>query len=205
VILIDELDKAGWRDQGDPVDVLHSLLEPENAQAFIDAYVEAPIRADHVLWIATANDVSGIRPSLLDRMLPLQIEPPTATQRSVVIRSIYASLGATNYGDAVAADLDEDVVAELAEATPRQVRRLLQLALGCAAEAQRGALAPEDIQRSMRVVNSGSERRSLDFGHPVEQTAKKGVSPMAPSKQIAQRRATSSRPAALKTGDSSRP
>ena len=76
VILVDEIDKAGWRVQGDPTDVLLSLLEPENAQAFVDAYIEAPIRADHIQWLCTANDTAMLRTSLLDRLLVAPIEPP---------------------------------------------------------------------------------------------------------------------------------
>ena len=38
-------------------------------------------------WIATANQVSGLKPSLLDRFLVLTIEPPDDTGRNAILRS----------------------------------------------------------------------------------------------------------------------
>jgi ATP-dependent Lon protease len=162
VILIDEIDKAGWRVQGDPTDVLLSLLEPENAQAFVDAYIEAPIRADHIQWLCTANDTAMLRTSLLDRLLVAPIEPPTAEQRATVVRSIYARI-ANAYTGEFAADIGDDVVEALADAPPRQARRVIQLALGFAAEAHRRHLTPHDVRQASKQLNAGQQKPSFGF------------------------------------------
>ena len=162
VIVIDEIDKGAWRELGDPTDVLHSLLEPENARQFADAYVEAPIRADQVVWLATANELGTLRPSLIARFLVMPIEVPTAHQRATVARSIYASV-AKIYGDELAAEIGDDVVEALADAPPRQVRRIIQLALGHAAEERRRRLAPSDVRRASKQLAAGAQKPSFGF------------------------------------------
>ena len=46
VILVDEVEKTQWSNYGNPLDVFHTLLEPESARAFRDAYLDIPLRAD---------------------------------------------------------------------------------------------------------------------------------------------------------------
>jgi ATP-dependent Lon protease len=162
VIFADEIDKSSWREQGDAIDVFHSLLECESSKAFVDAFIEAPVRADRVLWVLAANDTGALRPSLLDRMLPLPIEPPTAGQRAIVIRSVYANV-VSSYRPEFAADIGGDVIDALADATPRQTRRLLQLALGYAAERRRRRLAPDDVRRASRQLTAGVQKPCFGF------------------------------------------
>ena len=162
VLLVDEIDKALWSDHGDPREVFHTLFEPENARGFVDAYLETPIRADHVIWLVTANDVGALRPSLVDRLLVLAIDAPSAEQRATVARSIFADLIAS-YGDPVAADISDDVVEALADAAPRQVRRLMQLALGFAAEARRRHVTPDDVRSASRQLSAGLQRPAFGF------------------------------------------
>ncbi len=47
--------------------ILLSALEPENARAFVDEYLDVPIRLDHALWLASANATATIPPPLLSR------------------------------------------------------------------------------------------------------------------------------------------
>ena len=67
LIFVDEADKATSLRGEDPTDCLHALLEPEKARRFVDQFLDLPIRADHVIWILTANNIDGLRPSLIDR------------------------------------------------------------------------------------------------------------------------------------------
>ena len=62
LLCIDEIDKASGDSQYDPLGALYSLLEHDTARAFIDEFVELPIDASSVLWVATAND-AGAFPS----------------------------------------------------------------------------------------------------------------------------------------------
>ena len=68
VMVIDEIDKAGSDPQYDPLGALYSLLEHDTAMNFIDEFVEIPIDASSVVWIATANDASRIPEPILNRM-----------------------------------------------------------------------------------------------------------------------------------------
>src|SRR3989338_3997976 len=55
VMVIDEVDKAGGDSQYDPLGALYSLFEHDTASQFIDEFVEIPVDASSVVWIATAN------------------------------------------------------------------------------------------------------------------------------------------------------
>jgi hypothetical protein len=69
VLLVDEVEKTQWSNYGNPLDPFHSLLEPESARAFRDAYLDIPLRADRILWFFTANEIDTLRSSLIDRQL----------------------------------------------------------------------------------------------------------------------------------------
>jgi ATP-dependent Lon protease len=103
-----------------------------------------------------------LRPSLIDRLLVVPIDFPTAEQRATVARSIYANVVGV-YGDEFAAELGDDVIEALADAPPRQVRRVIQLALGHAAEARRRRLAPGDVRRASKQLAAGAQKPSFGF------------------------------------------
>lgn len=163
IVFVDEIDKALWKDHGDPLDIFHTLLEPQNARSFVDAYIaEAPIRADKVLYIATANDISTLKPSLLDRFLAITIDPPSDAAREAILCAQFAqALAATNAP--LESDLDPSIFAILADATPRQARLILDLAIASAVSAQRARLNNEDVQLSMRLVAGLSRQRRIGF------------------------------------------
>lgn len=90
VILLDEIDKCfAISGEASPLDPLHALLEPETARNFRDEYLEFSIAADAVIWIATANSIDNIAPSILDRMLVLHVAAPGPDQMRSVIASIH--------------------------------------------------------------------------------------------------------------------
>lgn len=73
-----------------PLAFLHSVLERENAQTFTDEYLTIPMRADHAIWILTANSTEGLAPSIVDRLTAFEIADPDANALKTVISSIYA-------------------------------------------------------------------------------------------------------------------
>ena len=76
-IVLDEIEKVGdSRHNGNVLDALLGLLEPQTSRAWMDPYLEAPIDASRVLWIATANSISELPGPLKDRCRFLSFPEP---------------------------------------------------------------------------------------------------------------------------------
>jgi ATP-dependent Lon protease len=80
VILLDEIDKASKRREGDALASLHSLLEPITSERVRDISVDFEFNASRVTWIATANELDRIPSSLRSRFQEFWIEQPTGAQ-----------------------------------------------------------------------------------------------------------------------------
>ena len=86
VIILDEVDKVTVSNHGDPSSALLEVLDPEQNTTFHDNYLDTEYDLSKVLFIATANDVSGINPALRDRMEMINI-PGYITEDKVRIAS----------------------------------------------------------------------------------------------------------------------
>jgi ATP-dependent Lon protease len=73
VIILDEVDKVGRGNHGDPSSALLEVLDPEQNTTFHDNYLDTEYDLSKVLFIATANDVNSINPALRDRMEMINI------------------------------------------------------------------------------------------------------------------------------------
>ena len=161
VIVLDEFEKApalGSHDR--PYDVFHSLLEEENAQAFVDDFLELPLHAEHVLWIASANATAGLPASIVDRLLVLQVPAPTRDQLARIVDRIYATVRGC-YGDLFAERVSEDVRDHFARHNPRRLKRIIALALGFAVATGRHALLVDDVRRAIELAGAGSSERGF--------------------------------------------
>ena len=147
VMVVDEIDKASADGAYDPLGAMYTLLEHDTAREFVDEFVEIPIDASEVVWIATANDASAIPDPILDRMSVYEIEPPDRDAARRIARAIYCEIrGAHDWGLRFPEEPDGAVLDKLATSSPREIRKSLNKAFGSASLAGRDAIAPEDIE-----------------------------------------------------------
>ena len=151
LIFIDEIEKAPKSHITDkPLDIWHSLFERQNARAFKDAFLGLKLRADHVIWVATANALDEIPEAVIDRTIVVNLVPPSETQQRILAARVYAKFVADRQG--LSSILPEESIGLLARHTPRGMIKLLTLAVGFSAERGSSVIATEDIANAQRLL-----------------------------------------------------
>ncbi|MHB0734253.1 MAG: hypothetical protein DI601_06440 [Azospirillum brasilense] len=76
-IVLDEIEKVGTgRHNGNMIDALLGMLEPESACRWLDPYIQAPVDLSAVVWLGTANSLESIPAPLRDRCRVIRFPSP---------------------------------------------------------------------------------------------------------------------------------
>ncbi|MBU0982838.1 MAG: endopeptidase La [candidate division Zixibacteria bacterium] len=151
VFLFDEVDKVGKDFRGDPASALLEVLDPEQNNTFWDNYLEVEYDLSDVLFITTANSISGIAQPLRDRMeiirLPGYLDfEKTAIARGYLLPKLLKEIGLTK----VKVDFQDEAFYEIIRSYTREagVREL---------ERQIGAM----LRKVAVTIAEGKRLRSL--------------------------------------------
>lgn len=157
VIVVDEIDKAGGEAHYDPLGALYSLLEHDTASHFVDEFVELPVNASGVVWIATANDGTRIPEPILNRVNVYSIEAPDHAGARRIAQSIYADIRNSHDWGRLFPEIPAPAVLEqLAELGPREMRRAIMNGFGNAKldgrnDVRIGDIAEHRAQKKQRI------------------------------------------------------
>jgi ATP-dependent Lon protease len=81
VMVLDEIDKLGSNNRGDPTAVMLEILDPEQNNEFRDLYLNFPLDLSQVIFVSTANDARRIPAPLRDRMEFIEISSYTPNEK----------------------------------------------------------------------------------------------------------------------------
>jgi ATP-dependent Lon protease len=149
VLLLDEIDKASKRREGDALASLHSLLEPVTSEHVRDISLDFEFNASRVTWIATANELDRVPQSLRSRFHEFWIEQPTGAQAlqmaEVVAQEVHQAMNLPGFQPPAQA-----VVHFIAHLTAREQIQALKWAYAATRVDGRHQIALTDLPEQVR-------------------------------------------------------
>lgn len=132
IVILDEIDKAGYQQTDRPAVTgpLLRVLEQETARAFEDSSLRIPVDLQHISWIATANDLSGIPDAVLSRFHIIRIEDLSTSDKNIQIQQICQRvLERLEIDNIIDADVSTEAIEKYSHLSIRTWQQRLQLAI----------------------------------------------------------------------------
>lgn len=151
VIMLDEVDKLGTDFRGDPAAALLEVLDPEQNSAFRDHYLDVPADLSGVMFIATANIIDAVPPTLRDRLEVIEIPGYTEPQKLEIAKSYLVPKQLAEHGlKNGQIEISDEALGQLIEGYTREAG-VRELERRVATVARKAALKIASGKRKVRV------------------------------------------------------
>ncbi len=161
VVLVDEIDKASRSREYDALASFYQLWET-SSKTFVDEYLQVPVDASRINWIATANYKDQIPTPILDRAIVIEVPAPNRDQLRIIVGYVLKNFLKKHPGLKFSDNLPEEVFTVLEKHTPRDIRKMIEDAVGGALLANRTELRAVDVDKAI-VENSDQQKNPIGF------------------------------------------
>ncbi len=114
VMLLDEIDKMSTDFRGDPASALLEVLDPEQNKSFSDHYLDLDYDLSEVMFITTANTLSGIPLPLMDRMEVIELSSYTDIEKLAISKKYLVARNQKECGlEKASIELEDEALLQL--------------------------------------------------------------------------------------------
>lgn len=174
LFLLDEIDKMGMDNRGDPASALLEVLDPEQNNTFNDHYLEVDYDLSDVMFICTSNSMNIPGP-LLDRMEVIRIPGYTEDEKvNIAIRYLIPKQMKANGLKANEMSIDNAAILDVVRYYTREAgvrgldREIAKLCRKVVTRHVRDSKAAEDVVTAESLEDYLGVRKS-DYGRAEEQ------------------------------------
>ena len=174
LFLLDEIDKMGMDNRGDPASALLEVLDPEQNNSFNDHYLEVDYDLSEVMFVCTSNSMN-IPEALLDRMEVIRIPGYTEEEKvSIAERYLIPKQKKNNGVKDKELTFNREPISDLVRYYTREagVRGLeREIAKICRKVVKDNSLKkdPDNIDLNSELLENFSGVRKFDYGKAEEE------------------------------------